>query len=363
MLIYLKPTSKFFKFILIINFVMILDFAVNINHYTVYILSFFFYNVAVLLRNIALVYVLALTNYTLYIKVNLRLFYTMKIIQTRRMNMSIPPNHYPQNFKEDIFVNFCSDEYASHEETGHFHDNHYELCFVLKGSFNYYFDLKKRTVTSGNVILINRKVSHFSTDKSNGTGERIIINFTDNYLRSLSLTSFFLDEIFSDPLLNLSHDFENIFRHLLTELVYESDYPSRFSPNLIRGSFYRLIVTLYRIATNTQTQKELPPNPIVEMASKYICRNFSSDITLDKLSKVCNVSKYHLSRLFKSEKNETIISYLTSIRIEKASELLTGSEKSIMEISQICGFNSHNHFCEIFKLKKGISPREFRNNR
>ena len=104
MLIYLKPTSKFFKFILIINFVMIFDFAVNIKHYIVYILSFFFYNVAVLLRNIALVYVLALTNYTLYIKVNLRLFYTMKIIQTRRQSHQITTLRISKKTYLSIFV-------------------------------------------------------------------------------------------------------------------------------------------------------------------------------------------------------------------------------------------------------------------
>lgn len=277
--------------------------------------------------------------------------------------MSILPSQYPQKFKEDIFVNFCSKEGASREQIRHFHDNHYELCFVLKGSFDYYFDFEKYSVPAGNVIFVDRKVSHFSEEANGEKCERIIINFSDNYLRSLSFTSFFLSETFPSPVTDISHSFDNIFKPILTDLVYESDYPSGFSENLIRGSFYRLLVTLYRIVTNTQTQKKLATNPVVEMASKYICNNFGKDITLDKISKTCNVSKYHLSRLFKSEKNETIISYLTSIRIQKASELLINSEKSIMEISQICGFNSHNHFCEIFKSKKGISPREFRKSR
>lgn len=57
--------------------------------------------------------------------------------------MSILPSQYPQKFKEDIFVNFCLGESASREQIQHFHDKHYELCFVLKGSYDYYFDCRK----------------------------------------------------------------------------------------------------------------------------------------------------------------------------------------------------------------------------
>ena len=274
--------------------------------------------------------------------------------------MSIPPSQYPQKFKEDIFVNFCHNNSSPYEEVQHFHEYHYEFCFILKGSAEYYFDFEQYTISNKNVIFLDKKMPHLSLESTDEACERIVINFNDNYLKSLSLDYYFLTEIFKTPIFDIPYDYKDSFRQMLTDLVYESDYPSNFSANLISGTFYRLLVTMYRIATNTQIKKLLPTNPIIEMATKYIWNNFSSDITLDSVAEVCHINKYYLSKLFKSIKNETFISYLNSIRVQNASDLLINTDKSISEISQICGFNSQNHFCEVFKSKKGVSARDFR---
>lgn len=275
--------------------------------------------------------------------------------------MSIPPSQYPQKFKEDIFVNFCHNNSSPYEEIKHVHDNHYELCFVLKGSAEYYFDFEQYSISNENVIFLDKKMPHLST--INEPCERIIINFNDSYLRSLSLDYSIIMTIFQTPVFEIPFGYADTFKQMLTNLSYESDYPSIFSKNLVSGTFYRLIVTMYRIATNTYKKEKLPANPIIEMATKYIYNNYGSKITLENVADLCNVSKYHLSKLFKTEKNETFVSYLNSIRVQNAADLLVNTDKSILEISMMCGFNSQSHFCEIFKAKKGISARSFRKSK
>ena len=274
--------------------------------------------------------------------------------------MSIPPNQYPEEFKEDIFVNFCHDDSALSERSQHYHNLHYEICFVLKGKTTYFFNFSKHVISKHNVIFINKKTAHLSVDQTNEPCERIIINFSDKFLKKYSLNYHFLTEIFTNPMLEIPRERSSNFTHLLTELVYESDYPSSFSSHLVSANVYKLLVNLYRIATGSNLSKILPTNPIIEAATKHICQNYSSNLTLESVAEYCHVSKQHLSRLFKNIMGVTFINYLITIRIHNASIMLVDTNKSIMEISEECGFNSQNHFCDTFKRIKGVSARDFR---
>ena len=52
--------------------------------------------------------------------------------------------------------------------------------------------------------------------------------------------------------------------------------------------------------------------------------------------------------------------YLMELRMEYAKNLLTLSDKSILEISEMAGYASVSHFIRIFREKNGISPLKFR---
>ena len=56
----------------------------------------------------------------------------------------------------------------------------------------------------------------------------------------------------------------------------------------------------------------------------------------------------------------TSIEYTNNYRLEKASALLSSTDKSIMEISLDVGFNSVSYFNKLFKNKYKLTPKEFR---
>lgn len=277
--------------------------------------------------------------------------------------MSIPPSQYPESFKDDIFVNFCHNASSPTESIQHFHNYHYELCFVLKGKATFYYDFETTELSPGKVLFLNKKTTHLSIEDKTMDCERIIINFNDRFLRKFSLNQHFLKQIFATPLLDIPQNHKDDLDKLLTELVYESDYPSSFSTHLVNGNVYKLLVTIYRIVTNTHLEKILPTNPIIETASKFICQNYNNAITLDDVANYCHVNKCYLSKLFKNIMGVNFINYVNSIRIQNASIMLLDTGKSISEIADLCGFNSQNHFCEVFKKMKGVSARDFRKSK
>lgn len=108
------------------------------------------------------------------------------------------------------------------------------------------------------------------------------------------------------------------------------------------------------------TKREERSSSTIEIAKEYINNNFSKDISLDDVSRSVNISSYYFSKIFKEETGENFIEYLTSIRIEKAKELLSNSDYSMKEICAMCGYSDPNYFSRSFKKNVGVTPTEYK---
>ena len=106
--------------------------------------------------------------------------------------------------------------------------------------------------------------------------------------------------------------------------------------------------------------KKAEENPIIKKVCTYVDENLSSDISLESAADFAGVSSFYLSKLFKEEKGETFINYISDKRLEKSRQLLETTELSIKEITAEVGYNDQNYFSRIFKSKYGLSPKEYR---
>ena len=111
--------------------------------------------------------------------------------------------------------------------------------------------------------------------------------------------------------------------------------------------------------------KESDSNSIVqqvEQIHKYIERSYHENITLTALAEEYHMDASYLSRIFSQKYGETIIAFLTRIRMEKAAELMKDQDKKLETISFLVGYDDYNYFSRVFRKKMGSSPREYRNN-
>lgn len=115
---------------------------------------------------------------------------------------------------------------------------------------------------------------------------------------------------------------------------------------------------------NKQTKKDAGKRPRningIRMALDYIVDHFDEDVSLEKLSRVANVSLYHFIRQFRSITGTTPHRYLLNCRIEHAKMLLRGTSMSILEVGQNSGFPSHSHFTHTFCRCVGMTPTAYR---
>jgi two-component system response regulator YesN len=99
---------------------------------------------------------------------------------------------------------------------------------------------------------------------------------------------------------------------------------------------------------------------VIKKALEYIDNNFHKDISLDELAGELGISSYYFSKLFKEEKGEGFVEYLTGRRVEEAKRLLADPEHSIKEVGIACGYSDPNYFSRIFKKQTGVTPTEYR---
>ena len=118
----------------------------------------------------------------------------------------------------------------------------------------------------------------------------------------------------------------------------------------------KIVETAQKIENNRADKSE----SLIEKAENYIKQNYMKDISLDDISRYCNISSYYFSKLFKQETGENYVEYLSRVRIENAKKMLSDSESSIKEISYSVGFSDPNYFSRAFKKYEGVSPTEYK---
>ena len=93
---------------------------------------------------------------------------------------------------------------------------------------------------------------------------------------------------------------------------------------------------------------------------QYVTDNFRSDIPLDTIAGVANMSVPAFCRYFKKTTNKTFVHYVTNFRIVLACKLLGDDHSTVQEVAYDSGFNSVSQFNRAFKKFTGQSPTEYR---
>lgn len=119
-----------------------------------------------------------------------------------------------------------------------------------------------------------------------------------------------------------------------------------------------LEASLYAVIASMLSEKESIKN-IIDRAIIYMEENILNNLSLDDLSKECKVSKEHLIRIFKKEKNMTPMKYFTNMRLKKSMDMISDGKK-IHQIVIEMNFYNDSYFCKQFKNYFGFTPSSFK---
>ncbi|EOI55465.1 AraC family transcriptional regulator [Enterococcus gilvus] len=101
-------------------------------------------------------------------------------------------------------------------------------------------------------------------------------------------------------------------------------------------------------------------NVLLTKALQLMRNNLEDNLRINEIAESLNIDRSYLHRIFKDYFNLSPKEYLTTLRLNKAKELLVQSDYPINVVSQSVGIEDAQNFSKLFKAKEGLSPREYR---
>jgi AraC-like DNA-binding protein len=101
-----------------------------------------------------------------------------------------------------------------------------------------------------------------------------------------------------------------------------------------------------------------PGGRAVEQVRAHLAAHMADKVSLDDLSRLAGVSRYHLLRLFSREAGLPPHAYQNQLRVARGKKLLARGEP-ISQVAAEVGFADQSHFTRIFRQFTGATPRQY----
>ncbi|WP_019678502.1 AraC family transcriptional regulator [Ruminococcus flavefaciens] len=209
------------------------------------------------------------------------------------------------------------------------------------------------TLMKGDCFFIDCHESHFYKSSANDPWEIMWVHF--NGSTSRQYYDYFISQsknVFSPPF------FDKVVS-AISELIDINEKKSPDSEILTS----KLIVDLLTLSLTVNTSAHQYDSALKQKLAtvhNYIDDHFTENLSLEKLSSEFYISKYYLTREYKRIYGKTIFQHIITSRINYGKKLLRFSDKSVEEISHLCGFNDQSYFARQFKKAENITCFSYR---
>jgi AraC-like DNA-binding protein len=273
------------------------------------------------------------------------------------------PRVFKQLFvKELLFVNYDCPLGSNRQDTW---SQYNYILYVVSGKKMFYTTTRSWLLTSGTAVFVKKGACII--EKVQGEVLCLMAFFIpDNYLRS------FLSE--NRTLLtnggNDTHENDMVISLDVNEMMlayYESVIPYFHSPvkpteDLLELKFKELLFNIIGNPANSELSAFLHTliSPQANNIQPVLEANFCYNLALEDYARLCNRSLSSFKRDFHNAYGESPAKWLLNKRLEHALKVLSGTNKTIAEISFESGFENSTHFSHSFRKHFGVSPMKYR---
>lgn len=166
-------------------------------------------------------------------------------------------------------------------------------------------------------------------------------------------------------------DFTMTIKHYLMEMDTDPTTIHELNKMEVNASWVReypemliYIREMLQLIIESRDQMTTKFSPTIIKAKDYVKDHFNdSQLSLQTIANIVNVSPSYFSHMFSQETGQTLIEYITMIRIEHAKELLKTTNDKTYEVAHKVGYSDSHYFCNLFKKVTGMTTREFKAHR
>lgn len=118
------------------------------------------------------------------------------------------------------------------------------------------------------------------------------------------------------------------------------------------------VTDLILAAIRNESEENISHLTVKKMIS--LIEEYYKDITLEEIGKKLNVTPEYLGTLFHKEVGVSFSAYIKKCRMNKAKELLCGTDLKLYQIAEQVGYMDSKYFSKVFKEITGQLPTEYR---
>ena len=104
----------------------------------------------------------------------------------------------------------------------------------------------------------------------------------------------------------------------------------------------------------------VPVGEHVESVRRYVQMHLAEKITVSEIARDRGLNASYLNTCFRAQTGESVSTYIRRMKIERAAEMLRGTEHSLAEICAMLGYFDQSHFSRAFKAVTGMTPGAYR---
>ncbi|WP_159887801.1 helix-turn-helix transcriptional regulator [Paenibacillus puerhi] len=242
---------------------------------------------------------------------------------------------------------------------------YYEMFYVMEGERIFFLNETVYSLQKGDMILINPNDPHRSTYSEALKCDRILVNFTEDFIQSevarADVRLLPLDR--PSRLFRFSVNEQATVEELLQRMLYECQDQEEGCSAYVRASLVQLLVLMYRHERKPNqhlTHSAHPMHQKVSEIAAYVTEHYAAGLTLNEIAKRFYISPSYLSRIFRSITGFHFKEYVQLVRIREAKRLLRETSLPIGSIGETTGFGHTANFNVTFKKITGSTPGHYR---
>lgn len=267
---------------------------------------------------------------------------------------------------ENISYYRCPQDYVF---SGESHDC-WEFLYVDRGSV---------VVTAGSTVYFMKSgelafhlPGEFHSFHTVGEADIIVVSFYCNSpaMHRLENKVLLLHSREKEQLKRLVDEAQQVYVHFENDPPYirmvKRDSAPWACDQMIKNYLEQLFILICRRGDNIGfSQRAIPANrpnqgPILAQRAKdYLREHYSEQISLDSLSAAFGVSVSQIKRVFREQLGQSMINYLTSLRIGQAKRLIREGNLNFTQVAEQVGYDSIYYFSSLFKKRTGITLTEY----
>ncbi len=263
------------------------------------------------------------------------------------------------------------DVYAHYPTPWHHHPE-YELVLVLKSSGDKIIGDHMSSFTDGDLAFLGPNLPHayrnskiYYEENPDLTAEAIVIHFNPDFLgkgffdipEMESITKFLDESVMG---FSIHGDTRQLVAEKMNDML-EMSGPAKI---------IELLSILHLLSDTHEKEKLASPGFLqnfktsgseqITQVCDYIMKNFTSDLTLNQVSDIANMSPNVFCKFFKERTRKTFVNFLNEVRIGYACKLISSEQYNISEICYMSGFHNLSNFNRQFIKIVNKTPRQYK---